>query len=423
MSVARFAHTATLIPSSQLVLVAGGFGIDITYLSSAEYYSFSANTWTSTLGNMNSQHAEAVATLLADNVTVIVAGGLASGSSTNAVDLYNSVTHTWSSGTGMGVARALAAGVLLPNGGFLVTGGVNSGNVPVATCEIYNAISNTWTPTGSLPHPVSQHVAVLLSNGLQVLVTGGQQDTGEEQLTYLYTISTGTWGTTASLDYFPTQPTGTLLAFGDTVLVAGGYDSTVPATSSGAEIYNQGTASWSGAASMTSPRYESAAILLQDGLVLQTGGFTSGTSGGCTGSTELYSVPLNRWTASGTMNNARAFHTISISSNGVALVAGGQTGSGETAVTATAEIYTPCAPVPSLSPIAAPSISPSVVPTGLPSSQPTEVPPSGVPSASPSTTPSGIPTGAPSAAPAAPRFDWACLTICVGAALALHILS
>ena len=72
MGTARDAHTATLLPSGQ-VLVAGGSNLTDRYLSSAELYDPATGTWTAT-GSMGTAREDHTATLLPSG-QVLVAGG------------------------------------------------------------------------------------------------------------------------------------------------------------------------------------------------------------------------------------------------------------------------------------------------------------------------------------------------------------
>jgi len=73
LNVARYGHTATLLPSG-LVLVAGGIGSNSKSVSSAELYDPATGKWTLT-GSMSTPRYDHTATLLPDG-QVLVVGGL-----------------------------------------------------------------------------------------------------------------------------------------------------------------------------------------------------------------------------------------------------------------------------------------------------------------------------------------------------------
>ena len=98
MTTARFGHTATLLPNGQ-VLVAGGDGACVNFscpvLASAELYNPATGTWSAT-GSMTVARYGHTATLL-PNGQVLAAGG-ASGSTANAgstAELYTPAAGTW----------------------------------------------------------------------------------------------------------------------------------------------------------------------------------------------------------------------------------------------------------------------------------------------------------------------------------------
>ncbi|HXV48654.1 MAG TPA: kelch repeat-containing protein, partial [Candidatus Binatia bacterium] len=98
---------------------------------------------------------------------------------------------------------------------------------------------------------------------------------------------------------------------------------------------------WLSAPFMSSTRFYHTATLLMDGRVLVAGGYTGS---GDTASAEIYDPTSNSWTpASGagsvpSMSTARSYHRATLLIDGGVLVTGGYTG---TVGTASAEIYEP----------------------------------------------------------------------------------
>jgi hypothetical protein len=133
MRLARWYHTATLLPSGK-VLVAGGAHVDA--LASAELYDPDSNTW-SDAANLNFARLQHTATLLG-NGKVLVAGGAQnigdpffSGPAVSSAELYDSSTDTWSAVGNLGTARTRHAATLLNSGEVLVVGGVDAHNIVV----------------------------------------------------------------------------------------------------------------------------------------------------------------------------------------------------------------------------------------------------------------------------------------------------
>ncbi len=147
------------------------------------------------------------------------------------------------------------------------------------------------------------------------------------------------WSEAGSTNYSRWRHTATLLANGE-VLVCGGYppEDTILAYSS-CELYNPEKNKWENVPPMNIARFFHAAVLLNDGRVLVTGGATEDST---TASCEIYNPVNNTWEIVASMNRKRERHLMIKLVDGRVLVAGGgafDMVSGE--VTNTCEIYDP----------------------------------------------------------------------------------
>jgi len=196
------------------------------------------------------------------------------------------VQGQWVSAGTMQSARELNAQVRLAGGKVLSIGGVdNNGNL-LASAEVYSLSSGNWTPTGSMADARELFPAVVLTNG-KVLVSGGAGASG--------------------------------------------------AVLAGAEVYDPATGTWSAAGSLSVARFGHTATLLSNGKVLVAGGCTASNCGSDTAISELYDPAANSWSTTGSLNNARYYHTAVRLKTGKVLAIGGSTGT----PTTSCELYDP----------------------------------------------------------------------------------
>lgn len=332
MAVARFGHTATLLPSGK-VLVAGGATYPDGNGATAELFDPATGTWSAT-GSMSVARELATATLL-PNGKVLVAGGYTRVLFSDVVELasaevYDPATGTWSAVDPMHTTRAQHTATLLRNGKVLIAGGFsNSPYGASASAELYDPATATWSVTGSLATPRDGQTATLLASG-QVLVTGGYSSDAVPFLASaeVYNPSTGTWSTTGSLAAGRFYHTATLLPGGQ-VLVAGGHNVSGDV---GPETYDPHTGTWTPTGPTATGHNEHIATLLPSGKVLIAGGYSSVT---IIPGAELYDPLTRTWSPTGAMNVGRVRHTATLLGNGKVLVAGGDSGPAD----GSAELY------------------------------------------------------------------------------------
>lgn len=271
MTLAQDARSATLLANSKLpnygkVLMAGGGDLI------AELYDPTAGTFTAT-GSMLAQHLGQTATLL-QNGQVLVAGG-----ETASAELYNPSTAAFAATGSMTVSRSGHTATLLPDGRVLIAGGVldfgAGGTVPIplgpgdASAELYDPVSGTFTSTGSMSEGRSGHTATLLVDG--TVLVSGTDNTAE-----LFSPGTGTFTVVGELSTSRCGATATLRN-DRTVLVAGGRACSGRALLSRAttELFAPESEGFVPTSSLITARDGHTATLLVDGTVLITGGTTT----------------------------------------------------------------------------------------------------------------------------------------------------
>jgi hypothetical protein len=317
LNVARLWHTATLL-NNGMVLIAGGGD------ASAELYNPATGTFTTT-GSMTTARSFHTATLL-DNGMVLIAGGGNNTALLASAELYNPVTGTFTTTGSMTAARHEHTATLLHNGMVLIAGGgglSGGSNFILASAELYDPATGTFTSTGSMTTGETIHTATLLNNGM-VLIAGGIDPTGTTSASaQLYNPATGTFTATGSLNTARVYHTATLLNNG-MALIAGGTGSPntlIPLA--GAELYNPATGIFTATGSLNTARHRHTATLLNNGTVLIAGG-SQGFSGiNALASAELYDPATATFAATGSMNTGRQFHKATLLNNGIVLITGG----------------------------------------------------------------------------------------------------
>jgi hypothetical protein len=245
MANARMAHTATLLRNGKVLIAGGGnagglgfpvFG-DATY--SAELYDPSTNAFTPT-GSMGIARFAHTATLLPSG-KVLIAGGFSSIRFNSAgatplasTEIYDPGTGTFTSGPSMVGARGGHTATLLPDGALLITGGLttlsgftyypptNGSSVVLTSAELRDPTTGEFTSAGKMTVEREEHTATLLPNGKVLLVGGATGSAGTLSSAELYDPATRTFEATATMSTSRSGHSATLLRDGS-VLIVGGH--------------------------------------------------------------------------------------------------------------------------------------------------------------------------------------------------------
>jgi N-acetylneuraminic acid mutarotase len=279
----RMVASATLLTNGK-VLVAGGQGKNSTpenpgdFLNTAELYDPASNTWSET-GAMHDARANHTATLLPSG-QVMVVGGQNKDLALDSVEYYNPSSGTWTVGRHLNIARFAHTATLLQNGKVLVVGGAGKDDFSGAlkSTEIYDPNGGSWwTTSGMLDDSREYHTATLLANG-SVLIVGGYNKDGTDMYgCQLYNPASNSWTHTGDLTTARSFHTATLLQSGK-VLVAGGRLTNQakpldpPITLTSTELYDPATGLWANGGDLNVGRYYHVAALLPNGKVIIAGG-------------------------------------------------------------------------------------------------------------------------------------------------------
>lgn len=196
------------------------------------------------------------------------------------------------------------------------------------------AYRNLITPVIDMNAAHSSSKNILLNNG-DVLILGGSKN----NLTEIYDHTTKIFKKIGRSAYARNWYTATLLNSGNVLIMGGmkvgenGFESIAQS-----EIYNSQTQTFFSASKMIYPRAEQSAVLLNNGLVLITGGKDEST-GQIISSAELYAPSKNTFIKSSNMCIPRYKHSSILLNNGKVLIIGGKDANSQLAHEA--ELYDP----------------------------------------------------------------------------------
>jgi hypothetical protein len=183
MSTARTDHTASLLKDGR-VLIAGGnipctptlCGTVLNAFATAELYDPRANTFSAT-GSMTVARFQHTATVLPSGLVVIAGGQTLDAGNTQyvptaSIEIYDPAAGTFSPAGSLIAPRSSHTATLLQNGQILFTGGLDSTGTPLKTAELYTPVTQASMTVSDMSTARVLHTATILSNG-QVLVVGG----------------------------------------------------------------------------------------------------------------------------------------------------------------------------------------------------------------------------------------------------------
>ncbi|MFO0588511.1 MAG: kelch repeat-containing protein [Polyangiaceae bacterium] len=226
-------------------------------------------------------------------------------------------TPPWTETGAMSVARSGLTATTLPDGRVVIVGGqrtgsVDTGAVSFETAETWSAQAGAFkVEAAKMSVKRTSHTAVVLADG-RVLVAGGGAATSE-----VFDPKTKAWSAPAPLLYnHGAGATLTLLADGR-ALLAGGEPT------GGVEIFDPDAGGWIDTGKLLFPRVQHAATRLKDGRVLVTGGVVYAPTTAVTATAEIYSPVTGAWTIAKKMPAPRAAHGAALLPNGHVIVIAG----------------------------------------------------------------------------------------------------
>jgi Galactose oxidase, central domain len=161
MAIARYYHTATLLPDGTVLVVGGRNETYPPAILETEIYDPSTQAWSFTAHSLR-------------DGKVLVMGGVTGTGFTTSTEIYNPAInpvtpHQWTEVGRLNSPREGPTATLLSDGRVLVVGGFEA----AISVELFNPLTLFWTPAEDLRSGSRWgHTATLLSDG-KVLVAGG----------------------------------------------------------------------------------------------------------------------------------------------------------------------------------------------------------------------------------------------------------
>ncbi len=312
---ARAVHTATTLPSGDVLMV-GGMADGGGSVASAELFDVGNNT-VQEVGSLAKRRAGHTATSLGGG-RVLIAGGY-DGDYHASLEIFEPSAKRFRSAGSLLEGRSGHTATLMPDGRVLFVGGVGRGWTFLRSAELYDPRTGRSEPVGSMNDPRESHTSTLLADG-RVLIIGGHSGRRPNVEVYasaeVFSPRTSRFETAATLATARHKHDAIKLADGR-VLVIGGADRSDRVHFATTEIYSPQTATFQRGPSMANQRYKIAGttVLLPSGDVLVTSGARVA---------ELLDVA--RWTFNevpGRFPSAYRFAAAAPLRNGDVLIAGG----------------------------------------------------------------------------------------------------
>lgn len=280
--------------------------------------------WSLLSGMSPPQLTGQTATLFGDN-KLLVAGGI------NAIDVaqdrgyvyvFDLSKHTadLKPGGKLNEPRYLHTATLLGNGKILFAGGESV--EPRMTAELGDPATGTTTPVAPMRERRSKHAAALLPDGKAIVfggATAGLMAMAATSGCEIFDPASNTWSDGPAMALPRVFVTATTMKDGK-ILVVGG-------PGKAPEVFDPATRTFVRVAPMSDPRVGHVAALLPSGKVLVAGGYTELTgpsSAAVTATAEIFDPATRMWSKAPPMPTPRGNATATVLKNGKVMVAGGR---------------------------------------------------------------------------------------------------
>ena len=215
-------HTATLLPSGSVLLVAG---------AGLVYFDAQAGALYPLASSLATGRKSFASTLLADG-RVLITGGQSDSAVLNSTEIFDPSDFSVSPGPAMNVARAEHTAVLLDDGRVVVIGGLSSQG-ETNTAELLDAAAGAWTPAaGTMRDARRRHLSVFVPGNGGVLVAGGISGGQSLASTELFQPDSSTFHDYGDLTQARSAMAGAIAGSGQ-IIAIGGLNSSGPQAACG----------------------------------------------------------------------------------------------------------------------------------------------------------------------------------------------
>jgi N-acetylneuraminic acid mutarotase len=227
-----------------------------------------------------------------------IGGTSATGAPVSTVERFDG--HRWKLETRLPVAGGLnaTAAVAIGMRVYVLGGFVGTGNVPTARVDVYDTVSRTWSRAASLPSPRGGHAAVVLAGRIHVLGGGNSVSTLADHS--VYDPATDRWSSAAPLGRAKGSPAAVVLD--GRIYTVGGRSGT--SDFGDVEIYDPAADRWTPGPSIP-PRGTAGAAVYGHSIYLFGG--ESQAAGRTLADVLRLRSGAESWTRVGRMPTARAF--------------------------------------------------------------------------------------------------------------------
>ncbi len=166
---------------------------------------------------------------------------------TDAVEIYDPNTDSWTRGAPKPTPAAYIGAAVL-GGQVFVPGGCTADGTALSVLEVYNPAADTWTTAAPLPHPLCGYA--LAVHGDRLYLFGGTDGQRYLDTVYIYDPQTNRWEEQSAMPV--AQALAAAAPLGDNIYVVGGYRAGQEQTT--CAVYNPERNTWSACPSLTLPR-------------------------------------------------------------------------------------------------------------------------------------------------------------------------